>query len=415
MAFLPHPSLRRASIALLLTAAAFSLTACRRNRFPAYPSNYREFAYITDGQANAVTILDLVYLRKDRSLNVGRNPTGIAASPTRNEVYAVNTGSDSVSVIDAASNAVAATIPVHRTPYFIAVAPDGKRAYVPNSGSNNISVLDLEQRREIATVAGGEGPGVARVSPDNRSLVVSNRVAGSVSVYDIGADGKPPLSFRSTFSGCPGATDIAILPDSSKAFIACSGGHQVMALWLANAPDSYRGKQDPTLQHDQLLALLDVGKTPVQLAMEPSGNDIFTMNFDSDSVSDISTWTNEVAGTYVVGPKPVRGIVSSDASLAAPGTLWISTFGTDSVAGYAIEDNRVEMSVRTGTKPDAIAFSADQHAMLVVGTGSADVAVVRTQKTVTPDLVTMLPAGAQPNDIAIKAFHVKRDGTATND
>ncbi|WP_235011270.1 YncE family protein [Bryocella elongata] len=410
MGFSLQPHHRRAASALLLGAAALSLAACRRDRFPAYPSNYREFAYITDGQANAVTVLDLVYLRKDRSVNVGRNPSGIVASPTRNEIYAVNTGSDSVSVIDAGTNTVAATIGVHHTPYFLAVSPDGLRAYVPNSGSNTVSVLDLDKRREIATVASGEGPGVARVSPDNRALVVSNRTAGSVSIYNIGSDTQAPLRFRSTFSGCPGATDIAILPDSSKAFIACSGGHQVMVVWLAAAPESYRGQQDATLQQDHLLSLLDVGKTPVQLAMEPSGNEVFSMNFDSDSISEISTWTNEVIATTLVGPKPVRGVISEDTGLAAPGTLWVSTFGTDSIAAYSIDDSRVETSVRTGAHPDAIAFSTDQHALLVVDTGSADVAVIRTQKTTTPELVTMLPAGAQPHDIAIKSFHVKRNG-----
>jgi len=36
-----------------------------------------------------------------RTLQVGSNPTGLAANPKRNEVYVVNTGSSNVSVIDA--------------------------------------------------------------------------------------------------------------------------------------------------------------------------------------------------------------------------------------------------------------------------------------------------------------------------
>jgi YVTN family beta-propeller protein len=406
----PLTQTRRAAALLLLTAA---LAGCGRHLFPSYPSNYREFAYVTDGKANAVTVLDLVYLRRDRDLNVGINPTGITANPARNELYVANSGSDSVSVIDAVSNTVAATIGVHHTPYIVAVARDGHRAFVPNAGSNNVSVLDLDHRRQIATVATGEGPGDASVSPDNRTLVVSNRTAGSVSIYSIGAAGQPPLTFRSTFNGCPGATAIAILPDSTKAFIACSGGHQVMAVWLAADASSYRGKQDPTLQHDQLLCLLDVGKSPVSLALEPSGNEVFAINFDSDSISEISTWTNEVLMTYVVGSRPSRGVISADESLAAPGTLWISTFGADSVAGYSIDDSRVEISVHAGARPDALAFTADQHALLVADAGSSDVAVIRTQKTGTPELATMLPVGAQPNDIAIKAYHLKRNGEAT--
>lgn len=402
--------LHRPCALALLATALLPLAACRRDRFPSYPAAYREFAYVSDGASNSVTVLDLVYLRKDRSIPVGRQPTGLAVNPVRNEVYAVNTGSDSISVIDATNNNVAATIGVHHTPWFIAVAPDGKRAYVPNSASNTLSVIDLDKRREIAVTATGEGPGVARVAPDNRSVVVSNRVSGSISVYSVSDDDKSPLAFRDAFSGCAGATDVAILPDSSKAFVACSGSHQVMVVWLAAAPDSWRGKQDATLQHDQLLTMLDVGKTPVHLAMKPDGGEIFSTNFDSDSISEINTWMNEVIGTSVIGSRPSRGIISADNALTPPGSLWVTNFGADSVSLYGIDDGRVENSVHVGSHPDALAFSADQHALLVADAGSGDVAVIRIQTGVDPALVTMLPGGSQPNDIVVKSYKLKRNG-----
>ena len=109
--------------AVLLASASFLLTGCRHRGFPEYPENYHEFAYVTGGASNTVTVLDLVYLRRERVLQVGRNPTGLAANPVKNEVYAVNTGSNSVSVIDATTNNVVATIGVHQRPYFIAVGP----------------------------------------------------------------------------------------------------------------------------------------------------------------------------------------------------------------------------------------------------------------------------------------------------
>src|SRR6201999_618330 len=99
-------------------------------------------------------------------------------------------------------------------------------------GSNNVSVIDLENRREIGVIGVGEAPGLAKISPDLSTLVVTNRAGGSVSIVD-------PLKMRvrAVFPGCPQATDAVILPDSSKAFIACSGGHQVMAIGLAR-PES---------------------------------------------------------------------------------------------------------------------------------------------------------------------------------
>ncbi|MGH9618073.1 MAG: YncE family protein, partial [Acidobacteriaceae bacterium] len=115
---------------LLSLALLLLLAGCRSHEFPNYPANYREYAYITNGGSNTVTVLDVVDFRQDRTIRVGNDPTGVAVNKKRNEVYIVNTGSNSVSVIDAEKNAVAATIPVHQRPYFISVSSDGTRAYV---------------------------------------------------------------------------------------------------------------------------------------------------------------------------------------------------------------------------------------------------------------------------------------------
>jgi YVTN family beta-propeller protein len=399
---------------------------CHRLRFPDVPAGYREFAYVSNGASNTVSVLDLVYLRPDRTLQVGLQPTGMAVNPKRDEVYVVNTGSasgtGSVSVIDTAANRVVATIPMHKQPYFIDVDSAGQRAYVANSGSNTVSVIDLDRRREIGVVGTGEQPGLARISLDMRSLVVTNRGSGSVSIFAVepyamatGALGLPgqPVTIKSTakdslphlravFSGCPGATDAVVLHDSSKAFIACSGGHQVMVVSLAAAPDSWAAKQNPSLLTDRFLTLLDVGKTPVQLALKPDGGEIFCSNFGSDSVSEIETQSNEVGGTYPIGSKPVYGIVSADNS-----TLWVSNFASDSVNLWSIDDGKMEGSVRTGHAPDALAFSADEHLLLVGDARSDDVTVIRTVDKNGPALFTILPAGGSPNAIAVKAMQFK--------
>lgn len=390
----------RAKNGLLPVALLFSLclpVACRRHDFPQFPPDYREYAYVTNGGSNTVSVLDLVNLRQDRVISVGSNPTGIAANPVKNEVYAVNTGSDSVSVIDAEKNAVAATISVHKQPYSIDVDARGERAYVANSGSNNVSVIDLGKRREIAAIGTGEGPGMARIAPDGNSLVVSNRISGSVTIIDPHA-----LKVRSIFDGCPSATYISILPDSSKAFIACSGGHQVMAVGLAR-PESPIASE----HSDRMLSLLDVGQTPVHLALKPDGGEIFVSNFDSNAISEIATGTNEVGGTYLIGAHPSRGIVSRDNSL-----LWISKFNADAIEVYSIDDGKRLKTIPVGGGPDALAFSIEGHLLLVTDARSGDVSVIRVMSRTpsgisnTGSLFTMLPAGRHPNDIVVKAFRV---------
>lgn len=375
------------------------LAGCRRQHFPQYPADYREFAYVTNGGSNTVTVLDLVNLRQDRVLAVGAEPAGVAVNPARNEVYVVNSGSGSVSVIDAEKNRVVATIPVHRKPYFIDVDTTGRRAYVANSGSNNVSVIDLDKRREIGAIGVGEAPGLVRISPDDGSLVVTNRMSGSVSVID-------PATFkvRAVFSGCPQATHAVILPDSSKAFIACSGGHQVMVIGLAR-PSSPIDSEHA----DRLLSFLDVGKTPAFLALKPDGGEIFVLNFDSDSISEIATGTNEVGGAYLVGAHPSYGIVSADNAY-----LWISNFNADSIGVFSIDDGKLlPNSVRVGGGPDALTFSANGFLLLAANARSGDVSAVRTQSYASNgavrmgSLFTMLPAGKRPNGIAVKAFRVK--------
>jgi YVTN family beta-propeller protein len=379
----------RHAIPVTFTLLVLALTACRPHDFPQYPPNYRECAYVTNGGSGTVTVLDVVNVRVDRELPVGQNPVAVAASPTRNEVYVVNSGAEgaqgSVSVINAENNTIAATIPVHRQPVSIDLDPTGALAYVANSGSNTISVLDLKARREIAVIGAGEVPVSARIAPDAKTLVVANRGGNSVSLIDPAAK-----SLRAVFEGCPGASDAVILPDSSKTFVACAAGHQIMVIALAN-PKVHPG------QPDRLEALLDVGRAPVQLALKPDGGELFVSNSLSDSISEVVTSTNDVGGAYLMGDDPIRGLVSSDNSL-----LYVANFQSQYVTVYAIEDGRrSDPSIHVGDGPSALAFSSAGQLLFVVDARSADIAVVRTASR---SLFTILSTGRAPNAIAVKAF-----------
>ena len=374
-----------------LVLIALGTVGCQQRDFPNYPANYREYAYISNGGSNTVTVLDLVNMRQDRVIAVGAGPSGLAINPRRNEVYVVNSAGGTVTVINAETNTVAATIRVQKRPYFIDVDAEGDRAYVANSSSNNVSVLDLGLRREIGVIGAGEAPGMARIANDGKTLVISNRASGSVSIADVHS-----LRVRSSFDRCPGATDVMIVPDSSKAFIACSGGHQIMVIGLAHSTGS------DARPADVLLAFLDVGKTPVHIALKPDGGEAFVSNYDSDTISELTTTSNEVGGSYLVGPHPVRGLVSADNSL-----LYVSDFGSGRVGIYSIDDGKlIEAGVRVGEGPDALAFSSSGRFLLVANAQSGDIAVVRTGSS-PASLLTLFPAGRSPNDVVVKAFLVR--------
>jgi YVTN family beta-propeller protein len=378
--------------AIFLAMLALSMSACRTHDFPQYPPNYREYVYVTNGGSDTVTVLDVVNVRVDRELPVGHDPVAVAANPTRNEIYIVNSGAaapadGSVSVIDAEHNAVVATIPLHRQPVSIDLNSAGTIAYVADSSSNSVSVVDLSARRELTQIPAGDQPVAARLAPDGKSLVVADQGGNSVTIIDA-VTYKP----RATFPGCPGASEVVILPDSSKAFVPCSAGHQVMVVALAQP--SARPAQP-----DRLEALMDVGRAPVDLALKPDGGEIFVSNSLSDSVSEIYNSTDEVGDTYMIGNNPVRGIVSRDNSL-----LYVANLHSQELTVYSIDDGKRIGSISVGDNPSAMAFSAAGHLLFVADRRSGDVAVVRTSSQ---SLFTMLPAGRDPNAIVDKAFNVQ--------
>jgi YVTN family beta-propeller protein len=392
-------SILRRGFILFYSIPLITLTACRPHDFPQYDPHYREYAYVTNHGSGTVSVYDVVNVRVDREIPVGQNPTAVAANPTRNEVYVVNSGTangqGSVAVINAENNSVAATIPVHKLPVAIATDPEGNRAYVVNSGSNSISVLDLKAHREVAQIGVGEEPAAARVSPDGKTLVVANRGGNSVSLIETAT-----RKVRSVFEGCPGASDIVILPDSSKAFVACSAGHQVMVVLLAHEAQPDGRAAAP----DRLESLLDVGRGPVHLALKPDGGEVFVSNSLSNTISEIYADRNDVAGAYLMGAEPVRAIVSADNLL-----LYVGNLRSAEVTVYSIEDGKrvggPQGGIHVGDGPSAMAFSTAGHLLFVVDTRSSDVAVVRTQSK-PPAMFTMLPAGKEPNAIAVKAFRV---------
>src|ERR1700676_1996489 len=367
--------------------AVVALSGCRPHDFPQFPPNYREFAYVTNGASNTVSVLDVVNMRLDREVLVGQNPVAVAASAGRPEVYVVNAGAargqGSLSILNAENNTVAATIPLHGQPISIDLDDAHDLAYIANSLSNTISVVDLKSRREVAQIGTGEQPAEPRVAPAGTTIVVPHRGGNSLSIIDAASH-----RVRAIFEGCPGAGDVVILPDSSKTFAACSGGHQLLAIGLE------RGQQP-----DRLEAILDVGLAPAHLALKPDGGELFASNSLSDTISEVYPSTDEVSGAYLMGDNPVRGLVSSDNSL-----VYVANLSAQDVTIYAIEDGKRAGSIHVGDGPAAMAFSSEGHLLFVVDTRSGDVAVVRT---LSHALFTMLPTGHGPNAIAVKAFRVQ--------
>jgi YVTN family beta-propeller protein len=92
--------------------------------------------------------------------------------------------------------------------------------------------------------------------------------------------------------------------------------------------------------------------------------------------------------------------------------LYVSNFGSDAVAVYDIDMGKVIASLPVGSAPDGLALSQSQNYLLVLDTQSGDATVIQKRKPrkLEPGeygLLTMIPAGAQPNNVVVKAFMLK--------
>jgi YVTN family beta-propeller protein len=145
----------------------------------------------------------------------------------------------------------------------------------------------------------------------------------------------------------------------------------------------------------------------VDLALKPDGGELIVCNFDSDSVSIIETTTDEVSGSYLIGTHPLRAVVSADNS-----RLYVSNSGSNSVAVYDIDMGKIISVLPVGSQPDALALSQSQNYLLVLDSQSGDVTVIQKRKPrkLEPGeygLLTMIPAGVQPNNVVVKSFQLK--------
>ena len=90
--------------------------------------------------------------------------------------------------------------------------------------------------------------------------------------------------------------------------------------------------------------------------------------------------------------------------------LYISNFGTNSVAVYDIDMGRRITTLTVGSRPDGLALTPDQNYLLVLDTESGDVTIIqkrkphRTLETSEYSLLTLIPVGVQPNAVVVKTF-----------
>jgi YVTN family beta-propeller protein len=396
-----HPRNFRVYFLLGILAISGLILLLREHRPSFLRPDLHLSAYVTTADGN-VTVVDLVKLKAVARIPVGPGLSGMREHPTRAEIYGVSSTGGYVWILDAraaqsigqsgrqatgqsagrASSPVTARIPVGPLPYAIDFSPDGKRVYTTSSGSNTLLAIDVPSRSIVARAATGREPVLARVTPDGKSVLVVNRRDGSLGIHDAAT-----LAQRASVAVVAQPEDVAVLPDSSVAFVMSRSESRISVV---------------DLRRGVLITHLELAGKPTDMLLKPDGGELYVISPEAHGLQVINTSTHEVGDSMVLGSAPTRGVLSSDASL-----LYVSDTASDRVTPVDIVNRRIDRDpgkgfpVPAGDAPEALRFDPAENLLLVVNRNSGDLAIIRVR---TNFLVTLIPVGEHPQDLAVKLF-----------
>jgi len=287
------------------------------------------FAYIADGYADSVSVIDVANNAAKAKIPVGIEPAGVAISPDGSRVYVVNEGSSSVSVINTATNKVIATVGVGSSPIGVAVTPDGSRVYVGNYFDGTVSVINATTNTLITTIGIGRSVyinGVA-ANPDGSRIYVANST-GNVSVISTATN----LVIASIQVGS-NPSGIVVSPDGSRLYVANGYSFDVSVVNTAT---------------NTVTAAIVLGTLPDGIAISPDGSRVYVTNPNSNNISVINTATNAVVATVTTGSEPIGASVSPDGS-----KVYVTNTESNNVSVINTATNKVSATITVGSGPDS--------------------------------------------------------------
>lgn len=194
------------------------------------------------------------------------------------------------------------------------VLHQGTESCASSACGPRLELLNSASGRLLASVSldvGGPLATTVQASSDGTRLYVSAYSAGGGHLYVVDANTKRVLAKIDT--GGSRATDVAVLPDNSRAYVVNSTSNNVGVIDLATFT---------------LLTTVAVESEPSNIVSSPDGRAVYVTNSGSNTVSKISTEGNVIAGIIAVGSRPAAIDVSPDGS-----RLFVVNLGFDETAG----------------------------------------------------------------------------------
>jgi DNA-binding beta-propeller fold protein YncE len=239
-----------------------------------------------------------------QTLSVGKQPSGLAFSPSGDLALVCNRADGTVSVLRVAAGQVTqtGTLQLGAGVSTVEFTPDGKHALAVKSPENKVAILDVTgdqvtyNKLDLPTYL---FPYNVVVSPDSKlAITADNGFGGSadgnmdaVSVIDLQGP-HPHVIAHVTVQDAP--EGLAISPKGNLAVVANVNGSNNPPAWFFHKTGSVTilGIHGQTVTP---LKTIQVGAVPEAIAFTPDGNYIYVGNY-----TDQDFWILKVNGTNVV-------------------------------------------------------------------------------------------------------------------
>ncbi|HLJ85227.1 MAG TPA: YncE family protein [Candidatus Angelobacter sp.] len=230
----------------------------------------KSVAYIAN--ESTVSVVDLTTIDPLTSastvvanITAGSKPVAVALTPDLSRGYVANFGSANVSVFDTATNTVIATVPVDDTPIALAMLPDGSGVYVANLETNTISFIDTATNTVTADFNVSVQPSALALSQDGSRLYVAAFDDFAVRVIATNTN-----TVLDSVSRVADPIALTLSPDGFFAYVANFGGSRLSIVDLAT---------------NSIVDTLSVGNNPSGVVLTPDGSALYVSNQDSSTVS----------------------------------------------------------------------------------------------------------------------------------
>lgn len=206
---------------------------------------------------DALVRIDLGNEEETARLDVGGAPSLFAGPLPDNRWLIVSEKANRLTVIDGDRFEIITQFDTGNRPFPAAATADGRKAFVPNYDDGTVTVVDLWNLRVLATVAVGTKPSGGVVLPGGNTYAVAVRGEDSVALINTANH-----EIVKVISEGIGRQPFSVVtgPDDRYAFVNNTFSHDVSVI---------------DLETEKVVAQFPVPKTPIVIAVHPSGRSLW--------------------------------------------------------------------------------------------------------------------------------------------